>query len=197
MTAPPQRPARKPAIVRSIRASRSWHTRLGLALAALLLVSAVTGLLLAWKKQSDWLQPGTQRGSGGELAAWRPLDELRDAAVVALRQTAGASVDVAIDRMDVRPGKGVVKVRFDHAHYEVQVDGVTGEVLGVGRRNADWIERLHDGSIVSEGFKLASMNGLGLGLVAMIGTGAWLYYGPRRYRAWRAAGRRRHLGAPR
>lgn len=189
MNARAPRPHRKPAIVRSIRTSRSWHSRLGLVLAALVLLSAGTGLLLAYKKQSEWLQPSTARGVGEGLGEWQTLAALETAAVRAFRQNEGAAADATIDRMDVRPGKGVVKVRFDHEDVEVQLDGATGEVLNIGRRNADWIERLHDGSIVSEGFKLVSMSGLGLGLLAMTGTGLWLYYGPRRYRALRSRGR--------
>ena len=57
----------------------------------------------------------------------------------------------------------------------------------MGQRNADWIERVHDGSIVSEAFKLGSMNALGLGLLFMTLSGAWLYFGPRRIRARRRA----------
>ena len=183
-------PRREPAIVRSIRIARSWHRRFGVALAALVLLSAGTGLVLAYKKQSGWLQPPTARGVGADLAEWQTLDALETAAVRAFRQNEGAAADAAIDRMDVRPSRGVVKVRFAHDDFEVQLDGATGEVLSVGRRRADWVERLHDGSIVSEGFKLASMSGLGVGLLVLTASGLWLYLGPRRYRARRGRGRR-------
>ena len=163
------------------------HRVLGLGLGLLVVVSAVTGVLLGWKKQSDWLQPATQRGTGGELAEWQSLAVLEAVAVAAFRQNTPADTPAEVDRMDVRPGKSTVKVRFAHEDYEVQVDGITAEVLSVGQRNADWIERLHDGSIVSEAFKLASMNVLGIGLLLMTASGAWLYFGPRRIRAKRRA----------
>ena len=171
--------------VRTLRRARVWHRWLGLGVALLLLVSAVTGLLLGWKKQSDWLQPGTERGTEGMLADWRPLPELEAAAVAAFRQNAPPAADPEIDRMDIRPQKSVVKVRFVYDDIEVQVDGPTAAVLHVGRRNADWIERIHDGSFVSEGFKLVSMNTLGLGVVVLIVTGTWLYWGPKRQRRLR------------
>ena len=163
------------------------HKALGLGLGLLVLVSSVTGVLLGWKKQSDWLQPPTQRGTAGALSEWRSLAVLEAAAVEAFRQNAPQGASPEVDRMDVRPGKNTVKVRFAYEDYEAQVDGITGEVLSVGRRNADWIERIHDGSIVSEAFKLASMNVLGIGLVVMTASGAWLYFGPRRLRARRRA----------
>ena len=168
--------------MRSIRSSRSWHRYLGLGLALLLLVSAVTGLLLGWKKQSEWLQPVTQRGTAGAFEAWLPMSVLADSATAAFAKTAGADTGPEIDRMDARPGKNTVKVRFAHDDYEVQVDAITGRVLNVGKRNADWIERIHDGSIVSQPFKLVSMNALSVGLVLLIASGTWLWYGPRRYR---------------
>jgi uncharacterized iron-regulated membrane protein len=84
--------------------------------------------------------------------------------------------------MDVRPSKGIVKVLFEKGWWEVQVDGATAEVLSIKRRNSDWIEQLHDGSIISDGFKLVSMNVLGIGLLLMIFTGWYLWYGPRKYR---------------
>lgn len=181
---------RKPAIVRSIRKSRSWHSYLGLGLAFFLLISAVTGLLLGWKKQSDWLQPGTQKGSTGDLVDWKPISELAYTAQLAFREEVGPSFSDEIERLDVRPSKNTVKVRFEHDDYEVQVDGISGKVLNVGQRNADWIERIHDGSIISDYFKLISMNLLSIGLVIMIGTGTWLFFGPRRYRAMRKRGDR-------
>ena len=176
---------RKPALVRSIRVARSWHAYLGIVLGLLLFVSAVSGLLLGWKKNSEWLQPSTQRGTQGELSEWRNLAELQDAALVRFRETYGQDAPADVDRMDVRPGKNVVKVRFEHEDFEVQVDGLNAAVLSAAPRNADWIERIHDGSFISQGFKLGSMTVLGLGVVAMIVSGVWLYYGPRRYRAER------------
>lgn len=107
--------------------------------------------------------------------------------MVAFRQNAPRDAPAEVDRMDVRPGKNTVKVRFAYEDYEVQVDGITAEVLSVGQRNADWIERIHDGSFVSQGFKLASMNVLGFGLVTLGLSGAWLYFGPRRIRAHKRA----------
>ena len=64
----------------------------------------------------------------------------------------------------------------------MQVDGKSGEVLSIDKRYSDWIESLHDGSIISDGFKLVSMNFLGMGLLFLIFTGLWLWYGPRRIR---------------
>ncbi|HEX8337897.1 MAG TPA: hypothetical protein VF621_14265, partial [Pyrinomonadaceae bacterium] len=72
----------------------------------------------------------------------------------------------------------------------VQLDGATGEVLHVERRRADFIENLHDGSILdylagTEGgqIKLAYTSIMGLALLTFTVTGFWLWYGPKRFRA--------------
>jgi len=72
--------------------------------------------------------------------------------------------------MNVRPEDGIVKVLFKEGNWEVQLDGVSGEVLSVGRRHSDWIEKLHDLSIISDGTKLVTMNILGVGLIGMVIT---------------------------
>lgn len=155
---------------------------MGLVVALILLISALTGIFLAWKKDVDLLQPPTQKGARSGLAGWLPLEQLADTAKLALLRHRPELADVGIDRMDVRPSKGIVKVLFDKGWWEVQVDGTTGKALSVAKRHSDWIEKVHDGSIISDGFKLLSMNFLGFGCLILILTGFWLWYGPRLYR---------------
>lgn len=172
-------------IIRSIRQFRKYHKYVGLSIGLILLISALSGIFLAWKKDVDLLQPPTQKGVASELSAWLPLEQLADSALLAMLTHRPELKDLGIDRMDVRPAKGVVKVLFDTGWWEVQVDGSTGQVLSIARRHSDWIEKVHDGSILSDGFKLLSMNVLGIGCLVLIMTGVWLWYGPRLYRRMR------------
>ena len=167
-------------IVKSVRNYRKVHKLLGLILSLLLLISALTGILLAWKKNVDILQPPTQKGNSLSLALYRPVEELADVAVQAA-DSLGLTHD-NLDRVEYRPTKGIAKVVFDTGSWEVQVDATTLEVLSVAKRHSDWIEHLHDGSIVSDLFKLVSMNFLGLGLIVLLLSGLWLWYGPKRIR---------------
>ncbi len=164
--------------VRSLRSFRIYHRYIGILLAFFLFISASTGFLLGWKKDIALLQPPTQAGSSKELSTWKPISELADSAVAAFKDKFPAS-DNSIDRMDVRPSKGVVKVLMEKGWWEVQVDGSTGKVLSIKRRHSDWIEALHDGSIISDLFKLISMNIIGIGLIVMVLSGWWLWYGPK------------------
>jgi uncharacterized iron-regulated membrane protein len=155
---------------------------LGLSIALFLIISSITGILLALKKDFDILQPPTQKGESKELATWKPVSELADLAQKAFIEAYPDQTDNSVDRMDVRPSKGIAKVLFENGYWEVQIDGTSGKILSISRRHSDWIEHLHDGSIISDWFKLVSMNYLGLGALFLIGTGIWLWYGPKKVR---------------
>jgi len=169
-------------ITQLLRQFRKIHKVIGLTIAILLVISAATGIFLGLKKEFDFIQPPTLKGQSDQLSDWRPISELAEVAAKAFHKAHPDHSNTGIDRMDVRPSKGIVKVLFEKGWWEVQVDGSTAEVLSIKRRNSDWIEQLHDGSIISDGFKLVSMNVLGIGLLVMIFTGWFLWYGPRRYR---------------
>jgi len=181
----------KTPLVSSIRTFRKYHKYLGIGLAIILLVSAVTGLLLGWKKDAAWIQPPSQKGQSTALEEWMPTHQLAKLASDALAEAHPEQATNPIDRLDVRPGKGMAKVLFEHGYWEVQIDGTTGAILSIDKRYSDFIEQIHDGSIISDPFKLGAMNILGIGLAIMIITGLWLWYGPRRVRAMKR--RRRAL----
>lgn len=164
-----------------LRNYRVYHRYLGLGLGLFLLLSSITGLLLGWKKDVDLLQPPTQDGATTDLNHWIPLADMATMATAAL-DSAQNLPNTPIDRLEARPDKGIVKVLFAEGYWEVQLDGSTGKVLSVARRHSDWIEHIHDGSIISDGFKLVSMNVLGLGLLVLILTGVSLWFFPKRIR---------------
>jgi uncharacterized iron-regulated membrane protein len=140
-----------------------------------MLLVILTGLTLQFKKQSAWIQPKTESGKPGQLA-------LQWAEVLKATQSVD-SANVAswedIDRLDVRPGKGVIKVRCKN-RWEVQLDSVTGEVLSSAYRRSDLIESLHDGSFFSDYVKLYVFSANGFILLGLWITGAWLWYLPLR-----------------
>jgi uncharacterized iron-regulated membrane protein len=167
----------------SLRKFRNWHRLLGLTLSTFLVISAITGILLAVKKDIDIIQPPSQKGVSKNLNTWKSVAVLSELATVALHKTHPDQKDNSVDRLDVRPSKGTAKVLFKEGNWEVQIDGTTGEVKSIAKRYSDWIESLHDGSIINDTFKLISMNVLGFGVLFMIGSGFWLWYGPEKYRA--------------
>ncbi len=168
--------------IRSLRKFRAWHRLLGITLSILLVISAATGILLSLKKDIEIIQPPTQKGMAEDFSQWLPISTLDSLARTALYLAHPAQEGNPIDRFDLRPSKGIAKVIFENHQWEVQLDASTGEVKSIARRHSDWIEALHDGSIVNDLFKLISMNFLGFGLLFLITTGLWLWYGPKRLR---------------
>ncbi|MCR9286945.1 PepSY domain-containing protein [Saprospiraceae bacterium] len=168
--------------ISSLRKFRVWHKYLGLSIAFFLFLSSITGILLALKKEVDILQPPTQKGESKELSNWKPISELADLAQKAFIEAYPVQSENPIDRLDIRPSKGIAKVLFENGFWEVQIDGTSGEVKSIAQRHSDWIEHLHDGSIIGDWFKLFSMNYLGLGALILITTGFWLWYGPKKVR---------------
>lgn len=167
-------------VAKSVRRYRALHKYIGITLAVIVLVSSITGILLAWKKQSDLLQPPTQKGITTELSELASVKEMVDQVVLAV-DSLGLTVE-NLDRLEYRATKGIAKAIFDTGNWEVQIDASNLEILSVAKRHSDWIEQLHDGSIISEIFKLISMNVLGIGLLILILSGYWLWYGPKKIR---------------
>ncbi|WP_375769445.1 PepSY domain-containing protein [Archangium gephyra] len=161
-----------------LRRLRPLHRWVGVPLTLLILLSSLTGLLLGWKKYVAVLQPPVQRGVSLEARDWQPLHAVSSAAEAGLREHLGASPG-PIDRLDVRPSKGVAKVLFREGFWEVQVDLTTARVLSVDRRASDFIETLHDGSILGEASRATMSTVLGLGLLLLSLSGLWLWWGPK------------------
>jgi hypothetical protein len=130
-------------------------------------------VLLQFKKQSGWIQPPTQKGTSGDLIV--SFDRILEVARTVPEAEVATWDD--IDRLDVRPGKGVVKVRCKSRH-EIQIDTATGDVLQVSVRRSDLIESIHDGSFFHEGAKLWIFFPAALVLTGMWGTGLYLFIRP-------------------
>ena len=82
-----------------------------------------------------------------------------------------------VNRLDVRPDKGVVKAWLK-SNWEAQIDLGTGEILQVAYRRSDWIESIHDGSIFGDGVKLGIFLPAAVGLVLLWCGGVWMFIYP-------------------
>ncbi len=131
------------------RLNRVIHRWGSIAIALPTLIVLVSGVVLQWKKQSSWIQPKTWAGTNQAPQISFP-DVL---AIVKSVPEAGVQSWAEIDRLDVRPSKGMLKVRCKN-RWEIQLDAVTGDVLQVAYRRSDLIESVHDGSFFSDFVKL-------------------------------------------
>jgi uncharacterized iron-regulated membrane protein len=161
---------------------RIWNRKLhrwgAVATALPFLVVLGTGLLLQLKKQLTWVQPAEQRTANRVPSV--SMQQIFDAAS-SVRQTEIRSWD-DIDRLDVRPGKGIVKVAAVN-HWEVQVDLASGKVLQSAYRRSDLIEQMHDGSWFHELAKLWVFLPSAVVVLGLWVTGLYLFLLPFRARA--------------
>lgn len=155
------------------RWSRKLHRWGAILIAVPTLLVISTGLLLQLKKEISWVQPPTAKGSNAGLTiSWNEILS----AVQSIEQVDIQSWE-QIDRLDVRPAKGIVKVRCKN-RWEVQLDANDAAVLSVAYRRSDLIESLHDGSFFSDYAKLYVFFANGVVLFILWLTGIYLWYLP-------------------
>ncbi|HRG21760.1 MAG TPA: PepSY-associated TM helix domain-containing protein [Saprospiraceae bacterium] len=180
-------PTKRQEQAKILRLFRKIHRWLGASLFLVFLLIAITGLLLGWKKNSGgFLLAPTQKGSSTDLKDWLPMDSLYQLACQGLKERTSPQVSLELDRIDVRKDKGIAKFVFSDGYLGIQIDGATGKILMLEKRNADLIENIHDGSIVDKFlgwksglFKLIFTSLAGLALLGFTITGFWLWYGPK------------------
>jgi hypothetical protein len=151
------------------------HLWFGVVFSVVLTVISVTGVLLNHKRGLE-LMPEVEHAPTGDFAASLTLGELARRALGAAGETGSFE---RIDRMDVRPGDGIIKVRMrDASSTEVTLDINDGSVLHVGARGDVFLEKLHSGEIFgSRGVFLSDAGAIGLTLLVV--TGYWLWLRPR------------------
>ena len=160
---------------------------MGIVLAVLFLVMALTGLLLGWKKHSyGILLPESKKGISVNISDWMPMQGLHDIAIKTFQERVDSEVSIKLKSIDARPDKGMMKFVFEEGYHEIQLDATTGEVLSVDRRISDLIEEIHDGSIVDQwlnikngAFKVFYNTLMGISLFLFVVTGVWLWVGPK------------------
>jgi uncharacterized iron-regulated membrane protein len=162
------------------------HRWIGITIGLVLLVSAATGFLLLIKKRAACIQPPTHVGAAGDPEQYRPLHEVY-AAVFALGLPQLRS-EADIERVDFRPDKRMHKVHSHRDYVEVQVDAVTLQTHGPSVRRSDWIEQLHDGTLVGGWMHDWVMPLVAVSLLALALTGYALWLWPK----WRRLRLRRH-----
>lgn len=169
------------------------HLWLGVIFTTALLVIAVTGVLLNHKRGLG-LMPEVEHATDRAFAESLPLDRLATIAMdtvarAASRPAGGMDAGALVDRMDVRPRDGFVKVRMrDAQSTEVTVDLASGRVLHVGARSDVFLEKLHSGEIFGGQPWVLLSDAAAIALAITLITGYWLWLAPKVRRAGRAGG---------
>ena len=159
------------------RLSRVLHRCGGVIVVIPFALVICTGILLLLKKDVEWIQPPTQRGSTAEpgLSFARILEVARTVPEAEIRSWDD------VERVDVRPSDGMLKVRARN-RWEIQLDAKTGAILQVAYRRSDLIESLHDGTFFHDKARLWVLLPNAVVLLGMWLTGIYLFVLPYRAR---------------
>lgn len=155
------------------RLNRKIHYWGAIICALPILVVLISGILLLLKKDVDWIQPSTVKTES--RASELNFNDIFIAAQSVKQANIRSWKD--INRLDVRPNKGVIKVRSEN-QWEIQLDYATAEVLKVAYRRSDFIESLHDGSFFHDTAKLGLFLPASIILLVLWITGIYLFLLP-------------------
>jgi uncharacterized iron-regulated membrane protein len=171
-----------------LRIHRKLHRISASFLFVFFIFMATTGAFLGWKKHSGGiLLKENKIGTTSQLDQWLSLDSMQNIALKVFQEEKHSRG--LIDRMEIVPKNGIVKFTFLNSYLGLQIDGASGRILVQETRRADFLEQVHDGSIIDRFFKWS--NGtfkviytslMGVGLLLFSITGYWLWAGPRRIR---------------
>ncbi len=138
------------------------------------LIMIISGVLLLLKKEIDWVQPATVKTVN------RTPNLTFEQILSASQRDINANIHsfADISRIDVRPNKGIIKIR-SHNGWELQLHPETGEILNSAYRRSELIEAIHDGSFFHDQAKLGLFLPAAIILLVLSLTGLYLFLLPR------------------
>lgn len=123
--------------------TRTLHRWAGITASLFLILISATGFLLATKGTFGWIRP--PEVAGAQIVHAHEIVPLSIAAEAAFALGIAELQDLNdIDRIDYRPDKNHFKIVSKRGYHEVQVDGRTGKVLQIAKRNDQLAEDIHD-----------------------------------------------------
>lgn len=173
------------------RTFRKLHRTIGVINALFLIAIAITGFLLALKRQIPWMRPATQDGTAVErITEWvAPVTAVEAAVALGLPSLKSLS---DVDRLELHVKNGVYKVTTVDQYDEVQVDAGTGRVLSVAKRNDQLVEDVHDLSFVDPALRVYVLPAVATLLFGLGVSGLVMYFVPIARRARFRGSQARH-----
>lgn len=118
---------------------RTWHRRISIFIALPFLITVVTGILLATRAFNPWVSA--------------PVPEIKTELTLSYADVLRIAKDVPdaqitswneIAQINAAPKTGIIRVRTKN-HWELAINGSTGEVLSSTPRRVGWLVALHEG----------------------------------------------------
>jgi uncharacterized iron-regulated membrane protein len=159
---------------------RHWHRWVSLLIAIPLLLTVATGVLLMTRGFNTWMQPVYPESSSPELKV--TFEQILAAAQSVPEAKIHSWNDIS--QIDIRPGKGQIRVRGKFDHWEVSVDSATGAMLQAGKRRVSFFTALHEGAYFGSFVRYGIFFPSAFGTLFLIVSGLFMFFQPflRKYR---------------
>ena len=141
---------------------RKQHRYVALIIAVPLLFVTITGVILLYRNQFEWIQPKSVKS---KLEDNRPLLTLEEIS---------SKVGPGVDQIIYKPSKGNLAVRMASGQ-EYQIHPQTGEVLKLAERRTGFLIELHQGSWLGPIGQLFIHGITGIGLAFLIYSGFMIW----------------------
>lgn len=155
------------------KTNRTIHKWASITIALPLLVIFITGILLLVKKEFAIIQPPSMKGQAQVPSI--AFEQILQAAQSVEKANINSWQD--INRLDVRPSKGIIKIRSNNS-FEIQIDAQSAKVLQVAKRNSELIESIHDGTFFEKNANLWLMLPVAIISILISITGIILFFIP-------------------
>ncbi|WP_413568395.1 PepSY domain-containing protein [Bdellovibrio sp. HCB117] len=155
---------------------RKYHRWISIFITLPFLMTIVTGILLLFRGKIEWISPKMPAPVAKEITI--PFSDILKAAQSVPELQVQTWNDVG--RIDIRPASGAITVRSKHSDYEIGVDGSTGAVLGLAKRNSSLLVRIHESTYLGLGdigrFGIALP--MALGVLFLTVSGVVIFFQP-------------------
>ena len=137
------------------------------------LITVLTGITLATRGFNTWVQPKN-------LPLKSELKITFPEILAAVQTVPEAQIQTwkDVSQIDIRPDAGNIRVRSKHTHWEIQVDGQTGQVVSHGIRRFSWLVAIHEGAYFGPIVRYGIFFPSAVGVFFLLVSGIALYFQP-------------------
>ncbi len=151
---------------------RKWHRWISVVIAIPFTLTVVTGIILSTRAFNTWVQPDYP-------AMNSKMDPSFDKILAAAQNIPEAEIKTwnDVSQIDIRPAKGNIRVRSKNM-WEVQIDSMTGQVVGSGIRRFSFLVQLHEGAYFGDLVRYGIFFPSALGVFFLLISGIIIYISP-------------------
>lgn len=155
------------------RMMRKYHRWVSIIITLPFVITLVTGIILATRGFNTWVQPEYAPVKTNLTVSF---DQILQAAKSVPEAQIQSWKDVS--QIDIRPSTGNIRLRAKTTQWELQIDGVTGQVTGKGIRRFSTLVALHEGAYFGPMVRYGIFFPSALGVFFLLVSGVVIFVQP-------------------